>query len=115
MKPASMNAFELISLSSGLDLSGLFEQPQVWQNMPPVFNFCAVQAHMMIRSVDAYFSFAPVINQSFVDHMLSLLLLSNFSSQNVRVNGAVLDLYDDCVSPTGCREGGDTLHKQKVC
>ncbi|KAH8974643.1 hypothetical protein BDL97_01G112600 [Sphagnum fallax] len=28
MKPASMNAFELISLSSGLDLSGLFEQPQ---------------------------------------------------------------------------------------
>jgi hypothetical protein len=42
MKPASMNAFELISLSSGLDLSGLFEQPQVWQNMPPVFYFCAV-------------------------------------------------------------------------
>jgi hypothetical protein len=28
MKPTSMNAFELISLSSGLDLSGLFEQPQ---------------------------------------------------------------------------------------
>ncbi|CAM6074502.1 unnamed protein product [Sphagnum tenellum] len=28
MKPATMNAFELISLSSGLNLSGLFEEPQ---------------------------------------------------------------------------------------
>jgi hypothetical protein len=92
MKPASMNAFELISLSSGLDLSALFEQPQVWQNMPPELNFCAVQVHMLIRSVHAYFSFAPVINQSFVDHMLSMLLLSNFSSQKFRVHGAVLDL-----------------------
>ncbi len=57
MKPASMNAFDLISLSSGLDLSGLFEQPQVWQNMPPILNFCTVQVHMLIRSVHAYFFF----------------------------------------------------------
>ncbi len=89
MKPTSMNAFELISLSSGLDLSGLFEQPQVWQNMPPVLNFCAVQVHTLIRSVHAYFSFAPVINQNFVDHMLSQF--TTFSSQKFRVNGAVLD------------------------
>ncbi len=92
MKPASMNAFELISLSSGLDLSALFEQPQVWQNMPPELNFCAVQVHMLIRSVYAYFSFAPVINQSVVDHMLSMLLLFNFIREKFRDNGAVLDL-----------------------
>jgi hypothetical protein len=30
-KPVIMNAFELISLSHGLNLSGLFETPQVWQ------------------------------------------------------------------------------------
>jgi hypothetical protein len=39
MKPATMNAFELISLSSGLNLSGLFEEPQVWLETPSISHF----------------------------------------------------------------------------
>jgi hypothetical protein len=39
MKPATMNAFELISLSSGLNLSGLFEEPQVWLETPSTSPF----------------------------------------------------------------------------
>jgi hypothetical protein len=34
-KPVILNAFELISLSPGLNLSGLFETPQVcWWQIP---------------------------------------------------------------------------------
>lgn len=35
--PSMMNAFELITLSQGLNLSALFEKPQVWGlNFDPV-------------------------------------------------------------------------------
>jgi hypothetical protein len=31
-KPTIMNAFQLITLSNGLNLSGLFDTPEVWRN-----------------------------------------------------------------------------------
>jgi hypothetical protein len=63
MKPATMNAFELISRSSGLNISGLFEESQVQQKFLLLCRW--ISFHSVVHF---FYCIQPEPPQSFVGH-----------------------------------------------